>query len=91
MFKRGIKLPFGADDNANTAEETNGTGGKDETKPGGKKPRKRKNADETNPEEPAGEGSVDGSKTDPDLSGNLDLEQLLADARESVNKGGKNG
>ena len=51
MFKRGIKLPFGADDGANTAAdsaEPSGTGSKDETKPG-KPKRKRKNAlpDET--------------------------------------------
>ena len=91
MFKRGIKLPFGADDGANTAadsEEPSGTGNKDETKPG-KPKRKRKNAlpDETNPEEPAAEGDANG-KADP-FKGNLDLEQLLADARTAVNKDAK--
>ena len=86
MFKRGIKLPFGADEKPGDTEEPGGTESKDETKPG--KAKRKRNGKNAQPDEEE-EGDADGNlKADP-FKGNLDLEQLLADARANVNKDAK--
>ena len=81
-------MPFGADEKPGDTEEPDGTESKDETKPDKKRQRNRKNAQAAQPDEEE-EGDADGNlKADP-LKGNLDLEQLLADARANVNKDAK--
>ena len=90
MFKRGIKLPFGADEKPGDTEEPDGTESKGETKPDKplKRQRNRKNAQAAQPDEEE-EGDADGNLKADTFKGNLDLEQLLADARTAVNKDAK--
>ena len=84
MFKWGIKLPFGDDDNADNADDPDPSNAEPEPEPKRAK-RERKNQDKKNTEKSAADSSA--VKADPDLGGNLDLNQLLADARAAVNKG----